>query len=51
VVIWGVVPTTVPTQYWVPIPVLPPGVVYVEVAGGGDATTLRRSDGQVVVCG
>ncbi|MBX3462145.1 MAG: hypothetical protein KF830_03165 [Planctomycetes bacterium] len=36
---------------WTPIPPLPPGVTYVEVEGDHSHFVLRRSDGEVVVCG
>jgi hypothetical protein len=53
VVFWG---HTYPpgTSGWIPVPVLPPGVSYVEVAGGSNAgrtVAARRSDGQIVVFG
>ncbi|MBK8101398.1 MAG: hypothetical protein IPK26_30310 [Planctomycetes bacterium] len=37
-------------SYWVPLPPLPAGVVYVEIEGGGQRGIFvaRRSDGQVV---
>lgn len=37
--------------YWVPPPPLPFGVYYVEVEVGRQPVVLRRSDGEVVVCG
>src|SRR5204863_506178 len=33
------------------VPALPPGLTYVEIAGGGDHTLARRSDGSVVAWG
>lgn len=38
-------------SFWVPVPPLPFGVYYVEAETGRQPTVLRRSDGQVVVCG
>ena len=50
VVIWG---HTYPigASGWIPVPPLPPGVVYVEVRGGLGVMVARRSDGEVVVFG
>ena len=33
------------------MPALPPGLTYVEIAGGGIHTIARRSDGSVVAWG
>jgi len=49
VIWWGSLSPSNPQ--WHPIPVLPFGVYYVEISGGAHHLALRRSDGQVVVCG
>lgn len=48
---WGSLGGSWGGAIWEPIPPLPTGVYYVDVDGGGEHTALRRSDGQVVVCG
>lgn len=46
---WGSTANVDPN--WHSLPALPQGVSYIDVAGGGDYTSLLRSDGQIVVCG
>jgi alpha-tubulin suppressor-like RCC1 family protein len=38
-------------SYWTPLPTLPSGVYYVEVAGGANMVGFRRSDGRIDVLG
>jgi alpha-tubulin suppressor-like RCC1 family protein len=47
VVTWG----STGGWFWTPLPPLPFGVYYVEMAGGMQQVALRRSDGQVAVLG
>lgn len=51
IVCWPPVPQSYHGWYWTPPPVLPPGVHYVQVAGGDGHFTARRSDGEVVFFG
>lgn len=49
---WGSVGSgTAGSWVWHSIPVLPHGVFYVEADSGTRNTMLRRSDGQIVLCG